>query len=131
MLLFFAKLYDNTLILLIIRRVKVMNNNTQAIKIHNLELTGDEVAKRLSLLNGDDKVVEIQTKKVKVGAPTTSEDDDLTLATKGYVNAAAAGTHTHDASSIKASSENEGQFLRVVNGVATWSTVPSAEGSKF
>ncbi len=26
---------------------------------------------------------------------------------------------------------NNGQFLRVVNGVATWSTVPSAEGASF
>jgi hypothetical protein len=27
--------------------------------------------------------------------------------------------------------ENEGKFLRVVNGVATWSTVNSAEGGSF
>ena len=26
------------------------------------------------------------------------------------------------------STSNNGQFLRVVNGVATWTTVPSAEG---
>ena len=40
-------------------------------------------------------------------------------------------SHIHNASSIAASDANEGQILRVVNGVATWTTIPNAEDATF
>lgn len=150
-------------------------------EIYKLPLTGEQIAARLTLLDGDENAVEIKANKVTTQAATTSADSDLTLATKGYVDSKATSAggatsltdlgitataeqinrtkfidggagvlilkasaiqdgnnktlatvdHTHDVGELDTAGATEGQFLRVVNGQATWTTIPSAEDSTF
>ena len=53
---------------------------------YTLPLTGKEVEKKLALLDGDNAQVTIKANKVSALSATTSSDDDLTLATKSYVD---------------------------------------------
>ena len=55
--------------------------------------------------------------KVKVGQPTTDEDDELVLVTKGYLKnyiASSIGTI------LNITADDEGKVLKVINGSPTW-----------
>ena len=52
-----------------------------------LPFTGAQIATKLTLLDGDAISVKIKTKKIETEGATTATDSDLTLATKGYVDA--------------------------------------------
>ena len=58
---------------------------------------------------------------VKVGGTSQDDTNAKTLATTDYV----------DNKIPSCTADNNGQFLRVVNGVATWTTVPNAEEATF
>lgn len=73
-------------------------------------------------------------KKVKIGS--TEYDLEATKATQdanGNVisDTYATKTELSDSAVPSCSTSNNGQFLRVVNGVAAWSTVPNAEEGEF
>lgn len=116
-----------------------------------LPLTGDAIRDKLTqptLISGNDLAATINANKVSALAETEADDDNLTLATKGYVDekvgtGGGGGTASLESLGITASvedinsiaaaptPENEGQFLRVVEGKATWVTIASAEEATF
>lgn len=53
---------------------------------YKLPLTGDQIASRLALLEGDSLSVEIKANKVTASAKTSDSDSELSLVTKSYVD---------------------------------------------
>jgi hypothetical protein len=54
---------------------------------YKLSLTGAQIDAKLALIDSDGSTVKIKANKVTAEAATTATDSNLTLVTKGYVDA--------------------------------------------